>query len=116
MADRDGERVRLVRGRRLGLEREQHAHHPRDLPLVRSAVAAHRLFDARGRVLRARDPSRGGRDERGAACLPDEERDAGVGTDERLLQGDGVRLVLLDEGADPVEDRPEPLFRALACA
>ena len=92
---------------------EQHPHHPRDLPLVRAAVPAHGLLDARRRVLGARDPCRCGRDERGAARLPDEERDAGVGTDERLLQGDGVRLVLRDEAADPVEDRPEPELRPL---
>ena len=116
MADRDGERVRLVRGRRLGLEREQHANHPSDLALVRPAVTTHRLLDARRRVLGACDPLRCGRDEHGAACLPDEERDAGVGPDERLLQRDGVRLVLPYEVADPVEDRPEPVLRALSCA
>ena len=97
---------------RLGVEREEHPHHPRDLPLVGPAVAADRLLDARRRVLGARDPGRRGRDERGAARLPDEERDAGVGTDERLLQRDGVRLVLRDEAGDPVEDRPAAGARA----
>ena len=84
-----------------------------DLSLVRATVPAHSLLDAGRRVLGASDTCRCGRDECGAARLPDEERDAGVGTDERLLQGDGVRLVLGDEPADPVEDRPEPELRAL---
>ena len=113
MADRDGERVRRVRRLRLGLEREQHPHHPRHLALVGAAVAADHLLDARRGVLGARDPGRRGRDERGAARLPDEERDAGVGTDERLLQRDGVRPVLADERGDSVEDHPEPTLWAL---
>ena len=94
MADRDRERVRLVRRRGLVGEREEHSDHPRDLSLVRPPVAAHRLLHPRRRVLGARDARGRGRDERGAPCLPDEERDAGVGTDEGLLQRDGVRLVL----------------------
>ena len=93
-----------------------HPHHPLHLPLVGAAVAAHGLLDARRRVLGARDPGRRGRDEHGAARLPDEERDAGVGTDERLLERDGVRLVLRDEVGDPVEDRPEPQLGPLPCA
>ena len=79
-----------------------------DLPLVGPAVAADRLLDPRRRVLGALDSGRRGRDERGAARLPDEERDAGVGTDERLLQRDGIRPVRRDEAGDPVEDRPQP--------
>ena len=64
------------------------------LILVGAAVAADRLLDARRGVLGALDAGGRGRDERGAARLPDGERDAGVGTDEGLLQRDGVRRVL----------------------
>ena len=108
MADGDGERIRRVGGRRLGVEREDHPNHAPDLALVRSAVAADRLLDPRRGVLRALDSGRRGRDERGAARLSDEQRDAGVGTDERLLQRDGIRLVGRDEAGDPVEDCPQP--------
>ena len=73
------------------VEREDRPHHPLHLPLVGAAVAADRLLDAGRRVLGALDARRRGRDEHGAARLPDGERDAGVGTDERLLERDGVR-------------------------
>ena len=97
MADRDGERVRRVVRRRHRVEREDHPHHPLHLPLLGASVAAHRLLDPRGRVLGAFDAGGGGRDEHGAARLPDGERDAGVGTHVGLLERDGVRLVLRDE-------------------
>ena len=64
------------------------------LILVGAAVAADRLLHARRRVLDALEAGRGGRDEHGAARLSDGERDAGVGADVRLLQGDGIRAVL----------------------
>src|SRR5262249_61410189 len=41
----------------------------------------------------------------GAAGLTDRERGAGVGADERLLERDGIRAVLLDETLDALEDR-----------
>ena len=118
MADRDGERVGRVRGRGLRVEREDRAHHPLHLPLVSAAVAADRLLHLRGSVLGALEAGRRGRDERGAARLPDGERDAGVGTDEGLLERDGVGRMLPYELGDPVEDRPEARFWALpwACA
>ena len=77
------------------------AHHPPHLSLLGAAVAAHGLLHPRRRVLGALDPCGRGRDERGAARLPDEERDAGVGTDERLLERDGVRPVLRNERCTP---------------
>src|SRR5262249_3601021 len=67
-------------------------------------------------VLEALDPGGRGRDEHGSARLPDGERDAGVGADVRLLQGDGIRAVLRYQPRDPVEDRAQtelqPLLRA----
>ena len=93
VADRDRERVGgMVRPGQLR-QAEDRLHHPLHLALVGAAVAADRLLDARRRVLDARDA--GGRrgDEHGAPRLPDGERDAGVGADVRLLQGDGIRGV-----------------------
>ena len=86
--------VRLVRGRGLGVEREDHANHPLHLSLVGSAVAANGLLDSRRRVLGALDSGRGGRNQGGAARLTDEERDTGVGADKRLLERHSIRLVL----------------------
>jgi zinc protease len=113
VTDRDGQGVGLVRRRRLGLEREDDSNHPSHLPFLRPAVAADRLLHARGGVLGALDPGGRGRDERGAAGLPDEERDAGVCTHERLLECDGVRRVLRNELQHSVEDRSEPFRRAV---
>ena len=98
----------------LVVEGEDHPHHPLHLILVGAPVPADRLLHARRRVLGALDPGGGGGDQRGAARLPDGERDAGVGPDVRLLERDGVRRVLRDERCDPVEDRPEAELRALA--
>src|SRR6187402_2259137 len=116
VADSDREGVRLVGGGRLVGEREEHPHHALNLPLVRPSVAADGLLHPRGRVLGARDARGRGRDERGAPRLSDEERDAGVGTDEGLLQRDGVRLVLRNERADALEDPSEPKLGPLPCA
>ena len=114
MADGHGERVgRMVRLRRLG-ETENGLHHPLDLRLVGASVAADRLLDARGRVLSAVDACGRACDERGAACLPDGERDAGVGADERLLEDDRLRLVSVDELRDRVVDLLQTQFLALA--
>ena len=95
------------------VEAEDHPHHPRHLILVGVAVAADRLLDPRRRVLDA--VNAGGRrgDEDGAARLPDGERDAGVGADVRLLQGDGIRAVLLDQLPHPLEDREQPQLHAV---
>ena len=60
------------------------------------------------RVLSALDPGCGGRDEHGAACLTDGERDAGVGTHVGLLECDGVGLVLRNELPHSLEDRQQP--------
>ena len=114
VADRDGERVGLMTRPPARVERQDHAHHPPHLSLLGASEAAHRLLHARGRVLGALDPGGRGRDQRGAARLPDEERDAGVGTDEGLLERDGVRRVLRNERLHAVEDRPEASLRALA--
>ena len=94
--------------RRLGVEREDELDHALHLSLLGPSVAADRLLDARGRVLSTFDPGRGGRDEHGAARLPDGERDAGVGTHVGLLERDGVRLVLRNELPNPFEDRQQP--------
>ena len=113
MADRDGERVGLVRRARLGLEAEDQLHHPLHLPLLGASVAADRLLDARRRVLSALDSGGGGRDEHGAARLPDGERDAGVGTHVGLLERDGVGLVLRNELPHSLEDRQQPRVEPL---
>ena len=101
VADRDRERVGGVARVRQLVEAEDRLHHPLHLLLVGVAVAAHRLLDAGRRVLDALNA--GGRrgDEHGAPRLPDGERDAGVGADERLLQGDGIRGVLRDQLLPP---------------
>ncbi len=65
----------------ISAQAEDHLHHPLHLRLVGAPVAADRLLDAGGRVLTAGDSRVGGRDEHGAARLPDGERDAGVGAD-----------------------------------
>ncbi len=113
VADRDGERVGGVIGLRHLVEREDRLHHPLHLPLVGAAVAADRLLDPARRVLDALDA--GGRrgDEHRAARLPDGERDAGVGADVRLLQGDGIRGVQADQLRHPLEDREQPPVHAL---
>lgn len=116
MADRNCERVRFVRGRRLTIERQDHLHHPLHLALVGTPVAADGLFDTGRRVFGALDAGGRCRDENGAPRLPDEERDTGVGSDEGLLQRDRVRLVLCDELLHPVEDPSQPKLRTLAGA
>ena len=89
-------------------------HHPLHLPLVGAPVPADGLLDARRRVLGALDAGGGGGDHRGAACLTDGERDAGVGAHVRLLERDGVRRVLRDELLHPLEDHLQPQLRPLA--
>ena len=81
--------------------------------LLGAPVAAHRLLDARRRVLSALDSGGGGRDEHGAARLPDGERDAGVGTHVGLLERDGVGLVLRNELPNSLEDRQQPRVEPL---
>src|SRR5207245_10731232 len=84
------------------------------LRLGGAAGAADRLLDARGRILGALDTGLGGRDEHGAARLPDGERGAGVDADERLLEGHRIRGVLGDQSRHAVVDRLQPQLRALA--
>ena len=95
------------------VEAEDRLHHLPHLLLLRAAVAADGLLDRSRRVLSARDA--GGRrgDEHGSARLPDGECDAGVGADVRLLQGDGIRLVLRDQLLDAREDREQPRLQPL---
>ena len=57
------------------------------------------------RVLDAIDAGRRRGDEHRAARLSDGERDAGVGADVRLLQGDGIRGVQADLARNPLENR-----------
>ena len=113
MADRDGKRVGGVVRCRIAVEAENRAHHPLDLCLLSASVAAHRLLDARRRVLRAPHLAEGARDEHRAARLPDGECDAGVGADERLLEHDRVGSVPVDELGDVLEDRPQAKLREL---
>jgi hypothetical protein len=96
------------------IERKHELDHPLHLALVRPAVSAHGLLDPRGGVLGALELRERGRDEHGAAGLPDEERGAGVGTHERLLERDGVGRMCRNEIANPDEDRSQAPFRALA--
>jgi hypothetical protein len=114
MADRDGERIRLVGGGGLGFEAENKLHHPLYLPFLSPSVAADRLLDAGRRVLGAFDSGGRGRDEHRAARLPDGERDAGVCTHVGLFERDGVRRVLRNELLNPREDRHQAGVGALA--
>src|SRR4051812_3952041 len=114
VADRDRQRVGCVVRRRHRLQAEDRRHHPLHLRLLGAAVAADGLLDGRGRVLSALEPERGGRDEHGAARLPDGERGAVVDADERLLEDDRTRRVLLDQLDHAVENRLEPNLRTLA--
>ena len=97
----------------LDVDAEDELHHPLDLRLLRAAVAADGLLDVGGRVLSGRDAGGCAGDEHGPARLPDRERDAGVGADERLLQRHRIRGVLGDEPGHPVEDRLEAKILAL---
>src|SRR5207342_1777965 len=54
---------------------------------------------------------RRGSDEHGAPGLADGERGTGVDADERLLEHDGPRLVLLQQLDDAVEDRLQAQLR-----
>ena len=112
MADRDRERIRLVRRPRLGIEPEDEPHHPLHLALLSSAVTADRLLDASRSVLGTIDPDGRGGDENGAARLTDGERDTGVCTHVGLLERDGVRPVLGDELLDAGKDLEQPCVRA----
>ena len=94
-------------------EPEDHLHHPLHLRLLGAAVAADGLLDAGRRVLAAGDSRVGGRDEHGAACLSDGERDAGVGADVRLLECHRIRRVLGDERRHCVVDRLQTEDRVL---
>src|SRR5947207_7180478 len=100
-----------MRRRRRAQPEDRH-HHPLHLSLLGAAVAGDRLLDPGRRVLSALEPERRGRDEHGAARLPDGERGAGVGADERLLEDDRARPEVLDQLGDPVEDRLQPQLGA----
>ncbi len=113
MTDRDGERVGGMRGGGLRIELEEQRDHALHLVLVGAPVTAHALLDTRRRVLGAIDAGGCGGDHCGASRLTDEERDAGVGADERLLERDGVRRMRRYELQHAVEDRPQPQLRAL---
>ena len=114
VTNRHGESVGSVVRRWQLLEAEEHLHHPLHLRLLGTAVAADRLLDAGGRILAAGDSRVGGRDEHGAACLADEERDAGVAADVRLLDRHRIRRVLGNERCDGVVDRLQTDDRVLA--
>ena len=113
MADRDGEGVRLVRRAWLGIEGEDQLHHSLYLAFLSPPVPANRLLHAGRSVLRALDSCGCGCDENDAACLPDGERDAGVGTHVGLLERDGVGLVLRNELPYSLEDRQQPCVEPL---
>jgi len=113
MADRDGERIGGMSRGRLDLEPEDHLHHLLHLLLLGAPVAADHLLDAGGRIFSAFDSRASGRDHDGPACLPDGECGAGVGADERLLDGDGIWVMHLDELGHGVEDRLQPCLRPL---
>src|SRR4029450_4215058 len=100
---------------RLVGETEDQLYHALHLPLVGPSVAPDRLLDAGRCVLSARDSGPGGRDEHGASCLPDGERDAGVGTHVGLLERGGGGLVLRNETPNPLEDRQQPHAEPLPC-
>src|SRR5262245_9520491 len=116
MADRDGERVGGVVRRRRAMQPEEDPHHALHLRLLRPAVAADRLLHARRCVLDALDACDRRGDEHGTPRLSDGERGAGVGSDEGLLDGYGVRLVLRKELLHSLEDRQEALRRAVCRA
>ena len=116
MADRDRERVGGVRvdGPVVLGQRQDRLHHARDLRLLGAPVAADRLLHAARRVLSALDAGERRGDEHCAARLPDRERGAGVGADERFLQGDGIRLEVRHQPLHALEDRLQAKFRALS--
>jgi pSer/pThr/pTyr-binding forkhead associated (FHA) protein len=116
MTDGDGERIGRVRRRRLDAQPEERLHHPLDLCLLSSPVAAHGLLDPRRCVFGAFDAGHGACDEHGSPRLTDRERDAGVGADVRLLERDGIRGVRLEQPGDALEDRLQPRLGAFACA
>ena len=113
MADGDRQRVRGVRGRRLGLQPEDRLHHPLHLLLLGPAVAADHLLHACRGILSALDAGVRGRDHDGPARPSDGECGAGVGADEGFLEDDGIRRVRLDERGDRVEDRLQALLGTL---
>ena len=102
--------------RRLGVEREQHLHHPLHLLLVGAAVAADRLLDARRRVLGALDARRAAATSTAPRACPTESamRASAPTNDSSSATASGA--CSCDELADPVEDRPEPELRALSRA
>ena len=108
MTDRDGEGVGCMARLRRGGEPEHRLDHALDLRLVGVAVAADHLLDPVRRVFSGREPGARAGDEHGASGLPDGERGAGVDADERLLEGDRLRPVLLYHLLHAVEDRPQP--------
>ena len=112
MADRDRERVRSVVRRGIIGEAQEHAHHSRDLLLVRPARAAHRALDLLRRVAAARDPAQARREHHRSARVPHGERGARVLAEVQLLERYGVGLVLAEERADGIVDlRQPPLVR-----
>ena len=113
MADRDGERVGRVVRRRRCVEPQDRLHHALHLGLLRPAVAGDGELHVRRGVLSAADAGERGRDDCGAARLPDRERGAGVDADKRLLDCDGGRPLAVDELFHAVVDLQQALFRPL---
>ncbi len=100
MADGDGERVGGVgRIRNVG-EREQAHDHELDLLLGSETVAHDGAFDRERGVLGDDAPALGGGKQRDSAHLAELERGLGVGGEENVFDGDGVRVVKGDAGRE----------------
>ena len=110
----DGHRECVGGGAAAASRRPEHGlHHALHLSLLGAAVAADGLLHRCGRILGARHAGGRAGDERGAARLPDGERDTGVGADVGLLERHRLRLVPGDEVRHLVVDLAEPRSRGV---
>ena len=114
MAERDGQRIRGVLGRRLALEPEDRDDHPADLLLRRAAEAADRALDLRRRVLGRGDARRAAGGERDPARLTDREDRARIETDEERLERRRVGRVAREHLDDALVDAVQALARVVA--
>jgi hypothetical protein len=99
-----------VIGRRRRGQPQQPGDHPRDLLLVRAAVAADGPLHLLRRVRARWDTALSGGEEHHPARLPDGKRGAGVGAEVQLLDRDRVRPVDIEQFAHARVDVREPAF------
>ena len=87
---------------------EQGLDHAGDLVLGRAAVAAHRALDLLGGVGRAGHPALAGGEHDDPPSLAHGKGAAHVLSEVEILEGHGVRLVLVDEVDDGTVDDGQP--------